>query len=204
MWIISNLTMRHKGIALYVEHGFSFESSFVTLRMKTWLSRWGLCLLRSVALPHRSRVFQHVLLELLIHCCLRIIYPPGTWLAALSVGKSWLNREKLNTEHKSESDLGKLSRLMTRSACAHKYRNTSVAGLEIRAPYVIQWTPTGWHCLSRHWQSCTVGVCVCGGGYGDSCMCVCVYLCLCVCWGAWRQLCDQPAEDRSWSALKAC
>lgn len=133
------------------------------LRTKTWPSHWGLCLLQSVTLPHWSRVFQHVLLELLIHCCLRIIHPPGTRLAALSVGKSWLNRERLNTEHKSESDLGKLSRLMTRSACAHKYRNTSVAGLEIRAPYVIRWTPTGWRCLSRHWQSCMVCVYVCGG-----------------------------------------
>lgn len=135
------------------------------LRAKTWPSRWGLCLLQSVTLPRWSRVFQHVLLELLIHCCLRIIHPPGTRLAALSVGKSWLNREKLSAEHKSESDLGKLSRLMMRSACVHKYRNISVAGLEIRALYVIRWTPAGWRRLSRHWQGCTVGgvgVCVVG------------------------------------------
>lgn len=155
------------------------------LRTKTWPSHWGLCLLQSVTLPHWSRVFQHVLLELLIHCCLRIIHPPGTRLAALSVGKSWLNRERLNTEHKSESDLGKLSRLMTRSACAHKYRNTSVEG---------------WKSGLHTWSGELLPGDVAFHGIDRAVWCVC----MCV-WGwVWRQLCDQPAEDSSWSALKAC
>lgn len=65
-----------------------------------------------------------------------------------------------------------------RSACVHKYRNISVAGLEIRALSWSSRTPAGWrHGISRHWQGCTVG------GVG-------------VWWGVWRQLWSQPAEGQ--------